>query len=114
MRKLRNIIISTTLLSTTACTTLNDSVKLGSTMGALAGVAAVHAGHNSAGENPSSKDVTNGALIGLALGALTSYITHKEVEKERSSEYYETNKIHFGDLPPSPFIFPSTKNKRGR
>ena len=70
MRKLRHIIISTTLLSTTACSTLNDSIKLGTTMGAITGAAAVHAGHNSAGENPSSKDVTNGALIGLALGAL--------------------------------------------
>ena len=114
MRILRNILISTTLLSTAACSTLNDSIKLGSTMGAITGAAAVHAGHNSADQNPSSNDVTRGAVIGLALGALTAYITHREVEKERSSTYYETNKIHFGDLPPSPFIFPNKRKKGGR
>lgn len=114
MRTIHASLLSTALLFSAGCSTLNDSLKLGSVMGAAAGVAAVHAGHNSADVKPSSDEVTTGALIGLTAGLITAYATHKEVEKDRGDLLLDQPDIQFGDLPPSPFVFPKNQNKRGK
>ncbi|MCB0415122.1 MAG: hypothetical protein KDD50_12360 [Bdellovibrionales bacterium] len=103
MKKLINVFLTLALLSSSACTTLNQSVKLGATIGTATGVAAVHAGYNDAGVKPDSSTVLTGAAVGLALGVLTSYITHKEIDKDRYKPTGDPD-TYFGDLPPNPFI----------
>lgn len=82
-------------------------------MGAATGAAATYAGQHSAGKYK-GQDVALGAAIGLGVGLITSYFTHKEVEEDRES--YRSNQIemHFGDLPPSPFLVPKYNKKGGK
>lgn len=101
-QKLKAAVV-TMLLSLPACSTLDESVKLGASMGSITGIAATHAAYNDTGMKPDSDTVTTGAAIGLALGVLTSYITHKEVDKDRYKPSDDPNTF-FGDLPPNPFI----------
>ncbi len=96
-----------------ACSTLNDSLKLGAGIGTLTGAAAAYTGHASTGQQPSLETVATGAGIGLALGLLTSHIVHKSVEDDRQSYQYDQTEMHFGDLPPSPFIMPTRAPKKG-
>lgn len=114
MRTSYKIIFSTILLSTTACSTLNESVKLGATIGAATGAAATYSGFDSAGERPPSEKMILGTAIGLTLGVITSYYTHKNIEEKRQSIFEERSEMYFGDLPPSPFIVPQSHKKRGR
>ncbi len=76
-------------------------------MGAATGAAAVYSGNRKA----SFEEVATGAGIGLGIGLITSYFTHKQVEQKREQNPPETN-MYFGDLPPSPFVTPNLK-KRG-
>ena len=105
-----------TLLSTTvilsSCASLNDSLVLGGGLGLATGAVATYAGQQSAnGKSAKFEDVAVGAGIGLGIGLLTSYFTHKQVEKKRDLSVPETD-MHFGDLPPSPFIMPSLNPKK--
>ena len=113
MRIAYTLLLSTLLLFTSACSTMNKSLQLGAGMGAATGAAATYAGLHSAGKS-SSQDVALGAAIGMGVGLITSYFTHKEVEKDR--ELYRSNQteMYFGDLPPSPFVIPKYKKKGGR
>lgn len=113
MRNAYTLLLSTTLLFTSACSTMNESLQLGAGMGAATGAAATYAGQHSAGKHK-GQDVALGTAIGLGVGLITSYFTHKGVEKDRES--YRSNQIemHFGDLPPSPFLIPQYKKKGGR
>jgi hypothetical protein len=43
---------------------------------------------------------------------LTAYLTHKQLEEQRHSDQADSIDMHFGDLPPSPFIVPKTKPKK--
>ena len=95
-----------------SCSTLNRSVELGGVLGAAAGAAATAAGEHSAGINPKSNDVNSGALVGLGLGLLTSYIIYTNREQERATGNAKTQ-MYFGDLPPSPFIFPNSNQNGG-
>lgn len=89
-----------------SCATMNESLELGAGMGAATGLAAVYAGHIGT-ENPARfQDAAIGAGIGAGLGLLTSYLVHGEVEQKRQSLQAEDTEMHFGDLPPSPFITP--------
>lgn len=105
------IFLSTFVLLTTGCSTLNESLQLGSILGATAGAGASFAGHSSAGKSPTLNSVSLGVGIGAAVGLLTSYFVHKKVEEER--EGYELDQIdmNFGDLPPSPFTTPKGLKK---
>jgi len=90
---------------------MNESLQLGAGMGAATGAAASYAGHRSTGQSPSFENVALGAGIGIGVGLLTSYFTHKQVEEDR--ELYRSNQteMHFGDLPPSPFLTPNFNTK---
>ncbi len=108
MKKLT--LLSTTLLLS-SCASLNDSLTLGGGLGAGAGAAATYIGTQASGKNPSFENVAIGAGIGLGVGLLTSYFTHKEVDKKRDLKGPETD-MYFGDLPPSPFIMPMINPKK--
>jgi len=95
------------------CATMHESLQLGASMGAITGGAATYAGHSGSGKSASFGDVALGAGIGLGVGLLTSYITHQQVEERRQSLYSEQTEMHFGDLPPSPFIVPKAAPKKG-
>lgn len=58
----------------TACTTLDQSFRLGAVTGALAGAAATYASHGANGRNPSPEEVGLGATIGLGLGLVASQV----------------------------------------
>ena len=102
------------MLFVSGCSTMSDSLKLGAGLGALTGAAAVHAAHTSTGQQPSLETLAAGAGIGLALGLITSRVVHKSVEDERQAYQMEQVEMHFGDLPPSPFIMPKPVKKAGR
>lgn len=97
-----------------SCATLNDSMTLGGGMGAVAGGAATYAAQaTSGGKGASFGSVALGAGIGTAVGLVTSYFTHKSAEEKRAACMAEQTEMHFGDLPPSPFVFPKTLPKKG-
>ena len=106
-------IIFPTFLLISSCTTLNDSMMLGATVGALTSVAAISAANNKTGQNVSNDELASGAGIGVALGLITSYLIHKDVIEKRGDVYQNLPEIHFGDLPPSPFIMSPTIKKKG-
>lgn len=95
-----------------SCTTLDQSYRLGAATGALTGAAATYAGHSSNGRNPSLEEVGVGASIGLGIGLITSYFIHQKVVEDREEATRQTE-IYFGDLPPSPFVIPQPKLKKG-
>jgi len=109
----KNIIFSTCLLSLTACSTLNESMQLGAGVGILAGIAAVSAAGDMAGKNPTDGQKLTAASAGLAIGLLTSYLVHKNIEGRRDDLLQMGPELHFGDLPPSPFIMTPVKKKKG-
>jgi hypothetical protein len=109
----KKAIFSTCLLSLTACSTLNESMQLGAGVGAITGLAAVSAAGDIAGKNPSDDQKLTSASVGIALGLLTSYLLHKNIEEKRVDFLQSGPEIHFGDLPPSPFIMTPVKKKKG-
>ncbi len=99
---------------TCSCATLNESMTLGIGLGTVTGGAATYVAQSTASDNPASfGSVALGAGIGAAVGAITSYLTHKSVEEKRAACMADQMEMHFGDLPPSPFIFPKTLPKKG-
>lgn len=110
---MRAILFLTTLTAlTTGCSTLDQSFRLGAATGTLAGAAATYAAERTSGRQPTLEDVGVGASIGLGLGLLTSYFVHQSVIEDRDSAARQTE-IYFGDLPPSPFVIPTSNNKKG-
>ena len=108
----RFFVLFLTLLNI-SCATLDDSLQLGAGLGAASGVAATYAGHSATGKSPSFETVAAGAGIGLGLGLITSYFTHKKIAEDRLASQSDQVEMHFGDLPPSPFIFPKINSKKG-
>ena len=104
------ILLILVVLASSACTTLNESVQLGAGLGVLTGVAATHATHSNLGKQPSSDNVRDAAAIGMVAGLITSYFTHKHVEKNRFTPN-QGPELHFGDLPPNPFLVPQSDQK---
>lgn len=100
-------------LLSTSCATMNDSLQLGAGIGAATGAAATYAGFSAGGKSPELGTVALGAGVGAAVGMITSYFTHKKVEEQRQSYQSDQTEMHFGDLPPSPFIVPRTLPKKG-
>ena len=96
-----------------ACATMNESFELGAGVGAATGIAAVYAGHAGTGKGANVSDAAIGAGIGMGLGLLTSYLIHNSVEEKRQSLQSDQTEMNFGDLPPSPFIVPKLKTKKG-
>ena len=97
-----------------SCATMSESMQLGASMGGVSGMAAAFAGRAGTGNPTSVNDVAIGAAIGTGLGVLTSYLVHNSVEERRQSIGADQMEMHFGDLPPSPFVLPrSNLNKKG-
>ncbi len=111
MNSRSKVLLSLSLLATCSCSTLSDSLKLGAGMGALTGAAAAYGAHASSGQQPAFGDVALGAGIGMGVGLLTSYIVHRQVESDRSTNQADSTQMFFGDLPPSPFIVPQNSKK---
>lgn len=88
-------------------------MQLGTGVGALTGLAAVSAAGEMAGKNPSDDQKLSSASAGIALGLLTSYLLHKNIEEKREDFLQSGPEIHFGDLPPSPFIMTPIRKKKG-
>lgn len=110
---MKKLILLAALVSQTACSTLGESYQLGATMGGVAGAAAAYAAHSRDGEKPELENLAAGAAIGVALGLITSHFTHKKVEEDRQTYKMDQMEVHFGDLPPSPFIMPKFKPTKG-
>lgn len=100
-------------LMAASCSTLNDSLQLGASMGATTGAAATYSAHRSTGESPSFENVATGAAIGLGVGLLTSYLIHKNTTGSTNKNSSDTE-MYFGDLPPSPFVFQNMQKKEAR
>lgn len=96
-----------------ACSTLGESLQLGATLGTVGGAAAVYSAEKSMGGTPTLESVGSGAAIGLGVGLLSSYIVHKSTQDSRASES-PLPELYFGDLPPSPFVYPKTLKKGGK
>jgi len=108
----RKILIAVMLFAS-GCSTLGDSLKLGAGAGVLTGAAATYAAQSSNGNQPSLENVAAGAGIGLGVGLIISHFVHKSVEEERKTYQSEQIEMHFGDLPPSPFIMSKPTSKKG-
>jgi|GEM_PF-1433938 len=102
------------LVLTTACSTLNESLELGAGLGAASGAAAAFASYSSLGAKPPGGAVALSAGVGLGVGLLTSYLVHRRVETDRTDYEADQVEMHFGDLPPSPFIVPKALKKGGK
>lgn len=109
----KKIIFSTCLLSLAACSTLNESMQLGAGVGVLTGITAGSAAGDMAGKNPTDDQKLTAASAGLAIGLLTSFLIHKNIEEKRDDLLQMGPELHFGDLPPSPFIMTPIKKKKG-
>lgn len=83
-------------------------------MGFASGVFATYGAHSAAGSKASLEQVAAGAGIGLGLGLLAAYLTHNSVQEERARVSGDQIDLHFGDLPPSPFVIPKAGRKGGK
>jgi hypothetical protein len=97
----------------TGCASMDQSLELGSGLGFAVGTAATLGGYSAGGHSPSIETVAVGAGIGAAIGLITSYFTHQSVAEDRKSCEADQIEMHFGDLPPSPFIVPKPQTKKG-
>lgn len=101
------------LMSLASCASMKDSLQLGAGVGAFSGAAATYSAHQSMGRSAKLEDVAVGTGVGLGIGLLTSYLVHKSLADEpRPYSESETPQMHFGDLPPSPFIMPPIAPRR--
>ena len=96
------------------CSTMEQSIQLGGGLGALSGGSATYAGYSAGGHPPPLGTVAIGAGIGAIIGLTTAYFTHKSVEEDRKSCDADQIEMHFGDLPPSPFIVPKPNPTKKR
>jgi hypothetical protein len=111
---MKSLSIALVAAGLTSCATLNESMTLGAGIGAVAGGLATYAAQATApGGSTSADNVLLGAGIGLAVGLVTSYFTHREVEDRRAACMADQIDMQFGDLPPSPFVFPKKLPKKG-
>jgi len=104
-------LIAIFIIATTgsSCSTLNESFRLGASVGSVTGAAATYAGYIGTGNSPPLERIALGTGVGLGLGLLTSYLIHRDVEEKRQSSDLSKTEMYFGDLPPSPFIMPSKR-----
>ena len=100
-------------LALSGCSTLDQSLELGGGMGMAIGAGAMVAGSGAAGHSASMESVAIGAGVGAILGLATSYFTHKSVDSDRNACEADQIEMHFGDLPPSPFVVPKPQTKKG-
>lgn len=102
------------LIGFQGCSTMNESLELGATMGFASGALATYGAHSSIGSKASLENVATNAGIGLGIGLLAAYLTHNSVQEERERDSADQVDLHFGDLPPSPFVIPKVSKKGGK
>ena len=102
-------LFSTFALIATGCSTLNESMQFGAAAGGMVGAGATYAGYRGAGKSPSLSSLAIGAGIGVAAGTFASYLIHGKVAEDRELSEADQIEMHFGDLPPSPFLIPRKK-----
>lgn len=107
------IYLSPLIFMAASCSTMNESLQLGSGVGALTGATAVYSAGLSTASKPSTSSIATSAAIGAGLGLIASYFVHRSVENERKLQHADQTEMYFGDLPPSPFIVPKMKIKKG-
>lgn len=98
----------------TGCSTMNESLQFGAGMGFATGALATYGAHSAAGNRANLEQVATSAGIGLGLGLLAAYLTHNHVQEERERSSDSQTELHFGDLPPSPFLIPKASKKGGK
>lgn len=101
-------------LLASGCSTMDQSLKLGGSLGAASGAAALYAGYAATGAENRGRAAMLGATVGLGFGLLTSYLIHRQVDAEREDFSADQLDMHFGDLPPSPFLIPRSMQKGGK
>ena len=106
------LLLSALSVLTTSCSTLDQSFRLGAATGALAGAAAKFGSEKGSGRDPSMENVGIGASVGLGIGLIAAYFVHQSVVEDREEASRQTE-VYFGDLPPSPFVFPKSNPKKG-
>jgi hypothetical protein len=112
MRSSCRFVIAASLLFSTGCSTINDSLQLGATAGFASGAVATYAGYSAGGTKPNLETVAMGAGIGMGLGLLASYLVHRSVEEDRAQYSSDQTEMHFGDLPPNPFLVPKMPTRK--
>jgi hypothetical protein len=96
------------------CSTMSQSLELGASMGFTMGALSTYGAHSAVGSKANLEQVAAGAGIGLGLGLLAAYLTHNSVQEERERNSTDQMELHFGDLPPSPFLIPKASKKGGK
>jgi hypothetical protein len=96
----------------TSCTTMGQSFELGAATGILGGGLASYVGHTSANGKAGLEQVAMGAGIGLGVGLITAFFIHRSVAQDRADGQADETEMHFGDLPPSPFVVPKLTRKK--
>jgi hypothetical protein len=106
--KIKNLILLLSASSILAsCTTLDKSFQLGGLTGSAVGASAAYLGSASQGSNPDLQEVAIASSVGFGIGLIASYFIHQSVIQEREALRQDTE-LYFGDLPPSPFLMPSS------
>ena len=109
-RKILSLLLG---IGMSGCSTLDQSLQLGGSLGAASGAAATLGGFAAAGKPASFESVAIGAGVGAIVGLAASYFTHKNIESDRKACEADQIEMHFGDLPPSPFVVPKPQTKKG-
>lgn len=117
MNRLKQSVFLIPVLAVSSCASLKDSMILGGAVGAASVAVPMAISQSTYNHKVDAGQVATSAAVGLGIGLLTSYIIHKTVEREvRPYSTSETPEMHFGDLPPSPFVMPPVqieKTKKG-
>ena len=114
MSKKNRVFLLSTLLLLNSCATLNDSIILGASIGAVGGIAASSSTYDKNGNSFTKEEQLSNIGLGLAIGAIAAYFIHDNTTEYRKDYYYNNPEIYFGDLPPSPFIMTPNEKKRGK
>jgi hypothetical protein len=93
-----------------SCTSMSRAMELGGAMGAASSAIAVSWERASGGDRSPKGDILVASSIGLGVGLMAAYLIQKSSEEHIASSAPEVD-MHFGDLPPSPFLFPTTSKK---
>lgn len=110
---MKKLIILSTFPLLTACATLNDSMLLGASVGAITAGFATSTASQSIGKTATIDEMTTNASVGIVVGLISAFLIHENTRELRLDSYYQTPEIYFGDLPPSPFIM-TPSEKKGR
>jgi hypothetical protein len=109
---MKHALIGAIVLIYSSCSTMSESMQLGAALGVSTGASATWAARASTGAPASGDQAAIGAAIGAGVGLLTSYLVHRSVESKRQAFQSEDFEMHFGDLPPSPFVLPKTHTSK--